>query len=317
MSEYWKSTPTYWCKFCTQYVKDTPLEKKNHEASAKHQNSIQRSLRELHKQNDREEREKLRARSEVERLNVLVGGGKKSTPAGIVGVKDLAGSGGGGGGVRAAPPTSLSAAQQRKAHAEQLAALGVELPEALKREVTGVGGWETVSERVVEEDGPAERSLAGILKRENEMKTEVLDGDGEVVSSRGVRKRKVEDEEEEEREAEKMRRKAWGSRFKTYPGGGGDGEGDVGGEEDLEALLSGVTAKKNVKKQDEEEDAKLEDGETQAVKEESAVDDEIKRGRPVLDSEAEAEAAAVKDEAEADKIDAPPVVFFKKRKAKR
>lgn len=308
MSEYWKSTPTYWCKFCTQYVKDTPLEKKNHEASGKHQNNIQRSLRELHKRNDREEREKGRAKAEVERLNGLVGGKKSDGVVRVDGLKDLGGS------ARTAPPT-LSAAQQRKAHAEQLAALGVELPEALKREVTGVGGWETVSERVVEEDVPAERSLAGILKRENEMKTEV-DGEGEVVSSRGVRKRKADEEEEEEREAERVRRKAWGSRIKMYPGSGGDGDGEVGGEGDLEVLLSGVSAKRK-KVKAEEEDVKLEDGEAQAVKEESAADDEIKPVRPVLDNDAEAEAAAVKDETQADKIDAPPVVFFKKRKAKR
>ena len=69
MAEYWKSTPSYWCKFCSIYVRETPIERKNHEASAKHQNNIQRSLRDLHKNKEREDRDKQRAKDEVARLN--------------------------------------------------------------------------------------------------------------------------------------------------------------------------------------------------------------------------------------------------------
>ena len=135
MAEYWKSTPSYWCKFCHTYVRDTSIERKNHEASGKHQNNIQRSLRELHKTKGREERDKQRAKDEVARLNGLVGGGEKGVSGpGIT----FAGGSGKTAAVHAAPP-QISAAAQRKTHAEQLAALGVELPDPLQREVTSVG----------------------------------------------------------------------------------------------------------------------------------------------------------------------------------
>ena len=136
MSEYWKSTPSYWCKFCETYVRDTAGERKNHESTGKHQNNIQRSLRDLHKKQEREQRDQQRAKDEVARLNGLVGGKEGQaarTMSGIAGVRNL--------GKSSAPePPKISAAAQRKAHAEQLVALGVELPEELKREVTGVGG---------------------------------------------------------------------------------------------------------------------------------------------------------------------------------
>lgn len=137
MASHWKSTPSYWCKFCFTYVRDTPIERKNHDSSAKHQNSIQRSLRELHKTKAREDRDKQRAKDEVARLNGLVGGGKSGTQrpggANIIGATTVAAS--------SAPGYD---AAQRKAHAEKLVAMGVQLPDELKREVTGVGEWETV-----------------------------------------------------------------------------------------------------------------------------------------------------------------------------
>ena len=49
MSEYWKSTPKYWCKHCGIYVRDTKLERTNHEATGKHQGALKRFLRDLHR----------------------------------------------------------------------------------------------------------------------------------------------------------------------------------------------------------------------------------------------------------------------------
>lgn len=297
MAEYWKSTPTYWCKFCSQYVRDTPIEKKNHESSGKHQNNIQRSLRELHKKNDREEREKQRAKAEVERVNGIVSG--KKAPSGgvkIEGLKDL------GATKAVAAPSEKSAALQRKQHAEQLAALGVQLPDELRKEVTGVGGWQVVSERVIEDDRPAERSMADIIKDEADggIKTE-----GGVAFSRGVHKRKAEDEEdEEERATAKLRRKAWGSRIKTYPG---EDEAD-GGEEDLDVLLSGVTAKKPKSEATREDAEEVAEAGDVSTKQESIL--------PTA-PDTPNDDRLVKEEVDADKIDAPPVVFFKKRKAKK
>ncbi|PHH60763.1 hypothetical protein CDD82_2238 [Ophiocordyceps australis] len=83
MSEYWKSTPKYWCKHCSCYVRDTKLERQNHEATARHQGAIKRSLRELHRTHEREERDKERARREIARLNGVVSkdGPNASNPA--------------------------------------------------------------------------------------------------------------------------------------------------------------------------------------------------------------------------------------------
>ena len=117
--------------------------------------------------------------AEVARLNGLVSGNAGTASSaggavgGIVGAKVLP--------TASAPPT-LSASAQRKAHAEQLAALGVELPEDLKREVTGVGGWQVVSERVVEDndghDDPFFEDVKGMhVKGHNGGRAAGSDGD--------------------------------------------------------------------------------------------------------------------------------------------
>ncbi|KAF7196392.1 hypothetical protein HII31_02120 [Pseudocercospora fuligena] len=237
MAEYWKSTPTYWCKFCSQYVRDTNVEKKNHEASAKHQNNIQRSLRELHKGKEREDREKQRAKDEVARLNGMFGGTKSSSTAPAPATNPKS---------RAQPPT-LNTAQQRKAHAEQLAALGVELPDELKKEVTGVGNYQVVQEREVADSGSisVNRSLAEILaesRREDEGSDadDIKAKDDEDTKSKNLLKRKLEDDEDpRDEEAAPRQKKAWGSNIKSYPGKQED-DADIG---DLDALLSGVKKK--------------------------------------------------------------------------
>ena len=299
MSEYWKSTPHYWCKFCSTYIRDTGLERKNHDASAKHRNGIQRSLRELHKRQERGERERRWAREEVGRLNGLVSGGGKMGGGGG-GSRILGGSGSVAG---VMGPPVLSQEQQRRVHAEQLAALGVELPEGLKREVTGVGGWRTVAEEVVEDlQRPEGRSLAEIVKREGES--------GEVVGegSRGVRKRKVEGEEVEEQYGEDEattapRRKVWGSTLKTYPNAPTNRVGDG----DLDALLSGVTKKpkEEVKMQADESEVKQED------------EDQPLSVSALPDTRDASANAAVKSEDSGEAVCVPSPVVFKKRKVRR
>lgn len=287
MASHWKSTPSYWCKFCETYVRDTPIERKNHETTGKHQGNIQRQLRDLHRRKEREQRDHQRAKDEVARLNGLVGGDKgkaSSTPLPPA--------------AKPAPPPPqapvLSAAAQRKAHAEQLAALGVALPEELKKEVTGVGGWSTVSETVIE----APKSMAEI-KQEEELKAQ------QGVLNKGVHKRKAEDDGEEGGEEVVQKRKLWGSSLKSYPGAGGD---DEGGEEDLDALLSGVgTKKEGAQEQDSAAQGEQDDGEAAGdVKAASAA-----TGSPAVADD------GVKQEDEGSVVTAPPTVVFKKRKAKR
>ncbi|KAK5738656.1 hypothetical protein LTR17_005788 [Elasticomyces elasticus] len=295
MSEYWKSTPSYWCKFCSVYVKDTPLEKKNHEASGRHQGSIQKNLRDLTKNKEREERDKQRAKDEVARLNGLVSGERKSG-GGVAGLRDAGSRTGGGGG----GPT-LSATEQRRKHAEQLMAMGVPLPDSLRKEITGVGGWEVTAERVVE-DQP--RSLADMIKAEEgeDGKIEVgVDGLAMGVDgvARGVHKRRAEEEEEEEAREAAYRKRAYGTSKKVWPGSGG---GEVG--EDLDALLSGVTNKKPVL-----EVKKEENGEKQA--DVPAEEDSVESVK------VESEAPTVPVKQEDAEEEALPAVVFKKRKVKR
>ncbi|KAK4894058.1 hypothetical protein LTR27_007642 [Elasticomyces elasticus] len=295
MSEYWKSTPSYWCKFCSVYVKDTPLEKKNHEASGRHQGSIQKNLRDLTKNKEREERDKQRAKDEVARLNGLVSG-DRGKGGGVTGLRDAGSRTGGGAG----GPT-LSAAEQRRKHAEQLMAMGVPLPDSLRKEITGVGGWEVTAERVVEDEQP--RSLADMIKAEEveEGKVEIgVDGLAMGVDgvARGVHKRRAEEEEVEEAREAAYRKRAYGTSKKVWPGSGG---GEVG--EDLDALLSGVTKKKPA--------AEVKEEEAEVKAEVVAEEDSV---APV---KVESEAPTVPVKQEEAEEEALPAVVFKKRKVKR
>ena len=258
-------------------MKDTPLEQKNHAASAKHQNNIQRSLRELQKGKQREEWASQRAKDEVARLNGLVGGKKD----GIVGVDGKV--------VKSASVAASAVATpgQRRAQAEQLAAMGVALPEELKRAVTGVGGWSTVSERVVEE-------YVSVKGEEGE-------GDEEVkiaVGSMGVHKRKVEEDEDE---AEVLRRRTWGSKLKSYPGRAPTE--DTG---DLDALLGGVGKKKGAIVKEETEGNLV-------LKPEPIGESTDRIPLPATEP---LSPTSVKQEENADDDVSPPV-RFKKRKIKR
>lgn len=154
MSEHWKSTPKYWCKHCSCYVRDTRLEKQNHEATARHQGALKRSLRNLHYAHEREEREKARAQQEVARLNGVVShsGPRPATrPA-------------------QAPPTAPSESDLKKQR-EQLAELGVAIPSAFRAEMAVAGEWTVTSSRVVASEGQdvstkTEAVATGVRKRE-------------------------------------------------------------------------------------------------------------------------------------------------------
>ncbi len=220
MSEYWKSTvsnvflhpykllltslkPKYWCKHCKTFVRDTKLEKTNHEATPKHQGNLKRFLRDLHKGHEREEREKQRAKDEVDRLNGIVSGsGSKAPPW----ESKTA--------IPAASASRQATPADRKKQLAQLAELGVAVPEDFRKEMAMVGDWQTTSERLIydtvkrEEDG-------------GDVKPEGL--------SIGVRKRKFEGQEEEEEAGETVVRRGWGSTVRAYPG-----EDD---DKDLDALL--------------------------------------------------------------------------------
>ncbi|CAG7566364.1 unnamed protein product [Fusarium equiseti] len=276
MSEYWKSTPKYWCKHCQIYVRDTKLERTNHESTAKHQGALKRFLRDLHRGHEREERDKERAKQEIARLNGVVSGSSSSAA----------------GPSRPAPrtqqqpsaPTEASLKKQR----EQLAEMGVAMPSDFRPEMAMPGEWTVTNTRIIEktEDGEVK-----VEKRAN-----------------GVRKREATEEEKEEENAmqslfKKPRR--WGRDSKAMPQE----------DHELDALLSGSTfapraVKEEAVKEKEGEDTnevkKEEDDDTTApIKEEEATTVKTEApDEPLIKPEPEEAESGVQ------------TVVFKKRKPK-
>ncbi|KAF2859822.1 hypothetical protein K470DRAFT_258510 [Piedraia hortae CBS 480.64] len=299
MASHWKSTPSYWCKFCSIYVRDTGIERKNHEASARHQNSIQKNLRKLHKDKVREDREKEAAKREIDRLNGLVGGTgavRVSSSSAVAQPPPRMPP-------RAAPVPRISMAEHRKAQAEQLMAMGLEVPKELLGDVTGVGQWRVVSQTFVEqkpsvplaesnvqdrEQDETQGGVAAFLKR---MKNESERDD--FTPSSGKRRRDEDENALEEEDNDIRGSRTWTSQE----------------DEDLEELLSGVTTKKiktedgEVKEEDPELPVKTEEGGVVIKRE----DDDTEQGFPVADRQ------NVKVETSPP---APPILF-KKRKQRR
>jgi hypothetical protein len=178
--------------------------------------------------------------------------------------------------------------------------MGVQLPDELKKEVTGVGEWQTVSTRVTDADeASASNSLADILKQESIKKEE----DDKNAIIKGVHKRKADEDEDLLAEEERSKKKAaWGSRLKAYPGK----EVEENDGEDLDALLSGVTAKK---KPAESERNGVVDEEVVDAAKKSPEDDKL----AIASSEVKPEYPDAPEGA----LTAPPVPVFKKRKAKK
>ncbi|KAK0673110.1 hypothetical protein QBC41DRAFT_333783 [Cercophora samala] len=301
MSEYWKSTPKYWCKHCSVYVRDTKLERANHESTGKHQGAIKRSLRDLHRSADQEQREKDRAKREVERLNgVVSGSGSGSSSSSATGAKKYGGSS------SSAPPpapTGQLSQAERQRQLEQLAELGVNIPTELRKDMAMVGEWSVTSTRVIDD-------------AESANKTEDTKDDGRAVGVKRERERTEEEKEQEEAlNGLFKKRKRWGVGSRSMPE-----------EEDkeLEELLSGTIVKPKketgteVKDEVKEEDAP----QVPAVKKEESQDGPALEA--IQDVKDEAPPAVVKQEpGEGDALpavsnEAPAVaaVVFKKRKPK-
>ena len=194
-------------------MKETPLEKTNHEASPRHQGNLKKSLRDLHRNNERAERDKQYAKAEAARLN-------GTGPA--VGLLD----GGGDGKFKSTvnfTKTSVKAANadDRKRQVAQLAALGVAVPEDFRTENAMVGNWQVTAQKITWD------SNAG-TKQEEEV-------DVKPGLNIGVRKRKTEEGEEDAEPAkleEGKKRPRYGRDVRGLPGNDDD---------DLNALLESTT----------------------------------------------------------------------------
>lgn len=278
MSEHWKSTPKYWCKHCTCYVRDTKLEKQNHEATARHQGALKRFLRDLHRGHEREERDKERARQEIDRLNGVVG-----TSVSALGPSSLP----------SAPQSGPASETQLKKQREQLAVLGVAMPDTFRPEMAIVGDWTVTNTRIIEDKklGAVETKATGVRKREGE--------DDEVRK-----------EEEDALQNLFTKRRKWGRDTKMLPQ-----------EEDaeLDALLSGSVLKREA--HEENGMTKMEEA-LPKIKEEGKPEGNIVKNEP--DTETQEFTIPVKTEVsdldssvktEGD-VSGPAPIIFKKRKAK-
>ncbi|KAL8925988.1 MAG: hypothetical protein Q9172_001991 [Xanthocarpia lactea] len=300
MSEYWKSTPKYWCKHCKTFVRDTKLEKSNHEATAKHQGNIKRFLRDLHRGHEREEREKDRAKNEVERLNGVVSGTSSATQGGLPWSKQTASS-------LSSHPREATPAE-RKAQLARLAEMGIAVPEDFRREMAMAGDWQTTAERPMVDRVKKEEGLEDFKHFQPDSTLNV-----------GVRKRKFEGQEEEEDASATVVRKGWGSTVRHYPGTDGDGQ------DELDSLLNDAAALKRQASDNEmlepistpEAERAPGQGASEAVEPDTSLrpikkeeSHDIDLGRP--QNQEAPSSTTVKQEND----NQPPAVVFKKRKSK-
>lgn len=251
------------------YVKDTKFEKQQHEATGRHQGNIQRSLKSLHREQANQERQKQRAKDEVARLNGIVPSASSPKPMS----KSTH--------TFSKPEEKKATLADRQKQWEQLAAMGIAVPNGLETDAAADGGWTVVKEEVVGEIGE--------------------DGEFKKIANKGVHKRKFDEDEEERIVAEDtiMKHKGWGRTYKSLPGRGS-------AEDDVEALLANFGAS-GVKEEHTELSA------DQNIKEEDAPNS-------LHDIPTEAEAATkapkVTVDATVKKEDGAvtPTVVFKKRK---
>jgi hypothetical protein len=303
MSEYWKSTvrnrsrfsqlsltlheqPKYWCKHCSTFVRDTKLEKANHEATPKHQGNLKRFLRDLHRGHEKDQKDKERAKAEVARLNGVVSGEGSSSRAGSSSVQTTAYT-------KAPVPRAQATPAQRKQQLAQLAEMGVAIPDEFRPDMAMAGEWQVMSEKVVEDES---------------------DKNPEAIAL-GVRKRPADEDEEEKQD---LKKKRWGSSYKTHPG-----EDDV----DLDALLNNASRKEKTPKAEAEPEVvaqiKQEIKQEEVAEQEDAEDIKKSASDDLTDTmvkrepgEASGGVGAVNFNSMEPDQSAPSDVVFKKRKTK-
>lgn len=277
MAEYWKSTvsnhvlsaaaaapikrpltntrfifqPNYWCKHCKTYIRDTPFARNQHEATGKHQGSLKRFLRDIHRSKEQEERKGQSAKSEVQRLKGLVSSGSEEGAAGSERQQQQKEPpwkrGSGDSGAATASGSNSVAVQDRKKQMAQLIDMGVAIPEQYRAEMALAGEWRAAADQESSKD------------------SETASGEATASATAvGVRKRKYQGNAGGAEDAEEAAsRKAWGSAIRRYPGAGG------GVDEELEALLGKTSELKDRKVEKKEavtSNVKHENDEDAAVK---------------------------------------------------
>ena len=184
-------------------MRDTKLERTQHDASGKHQSAIQKTLRTIHRTNETEKREQEKAKAEVARLNRLTGTGTPST----VGGSSSSSSKWGNVSVAKREPTYTkepvrqATMEERRRQMAQLAAMGVAIPNEFRQDMAMPGDWQVVETKPVEGEYRDQKIAVGVRKRKLEGGT---DGTG------------YSDDEGREYGGERRRPK-WGTGTKSYP----------------------------------------------------------------------------------------------------
>lgn len=162
-------------------MRDTKLEKTNHEATPRHQGNLKRFLRDLHRGHEKDEKDKDRAKAEVARLNgVVSGSGAASSSSSAFSYA-------------ARTPKQQATPTQKKQQLAQLAEMGVSIPDEFRPDMAMAGEWQVTSERLITPEGEEKKPDAVAL---------------------GVRKRPVEEHDKDLTEPKKTR---WGSAFRSHP----------------------------------------------------------------------------------------------------
>jgi hypothetical protein len=173
---------------------------------------------------------------------------------------------------------------------QQLADMGIIIPDEYRADMRMPGTWQTVSQRQAGDGGPKDDA------KQNSRPA-------------GDKKRKHENDEEEEEDSNvHVQRKGWGSRTKSYP--------KSGQVDDLDALLGAPIQLKSDGVAGEQIDRK-----TPLSEEGNEVKKEVKREEQDQSLPTSDVGDAVDDKPEAPKMerevdDAVPSVIFKKRKSK-
>lgn len=284
MSEYWKSTPKYWCKHCSVYVRDTKLERQNHESTGKHQGAIKRFLRDLHRGHENEEKQKDRAKREIDRLNGVVGTSSGSSSSATTSAPQASAQG--------------TTTAQRQKQWEQLADMGIDVPTELRGNMAMAGDWTVTNTRVIDDTPKTDEK--------GNVKVEAV--------ATGVRKRvkrEGEDEEDEALQGLFKKPKKWGRDTKRAE------EDDL----DLDALLSGSLKQAQPVKQEKSESnsgdtVKKEEEEVKSPIKEESPEDDHGISIPAKTGDDSTDTAPVKAEDSAATGVEVPAVVFKKRKPK-
>ncbi|KAI1821468.1 hypothetical protein F4861DRAFT_461268 [Xylaria intraflava] len=286
MSEYWKSTPKYWCKHCSTYVRDTKLERTNHEATGKHQSALKRFLRDLHRGHENEQREKDRAKREIDRLNGVVAQPVSSSAA-----------------TTTAAATASATLAQRQQQWEQLALLGIDVPSELRGDMAMAGEWTVTKTRIIDDVPSTEDDTKDDVKP----KTENHDAVAAVPSKRPRQEDGDEGEEVEGIQGLFKKPRRWGRDTKHI----------VEDDAELDALLNTPLTRPPKEEQNTKEEEQditkpnvKEDSSPKIKKEEPETAELSLSGVPEPEPGEQRAAATIKEEP------AEPVVIFKKRKPK-